>query len=532
MRLAAAFSSLARRRTLACVGVLLLTLGMRLALLHWMPEPNPIIHDEFSYLLAADTYAHGRLASPPHRFWQHFETFQELQQPTYASKYPPLQGLALALGEKLGGDAWAGVVLTSALMSAAVCWMLQGWISAEWALGGALLFAFRIGVLSYWINSFEGGAIAAIGGALVFGALARVTLRGAYVHAWTWGLGVAVLIHSRPYDAAVTGLVSAIALAWLLRKSGASMTSAFARVAIPALCVMAVALAGAAYVDLAVTGHATTLPYQAHDREYVAASPFLFTALPPEPVYRHAMMREFYTGAAVQIWKDARSEPLVQLLGRASVVGTFLFGAWPAAVLLLLWPYALKTTEERAGAVFSAAGLASIAPLVGVYPHYAAAFAPVFLLRFLQGLSRLSSWRPALNYKWLGQAAAGAVIVWFVLSGRDSFSATLADRSAHFGAARASVQRKLAALPGPQLVMVRYGAGHNPQNEWVFNAADIDASKVVWAREMTPQQDKPFLEYFHDRQVWLLQPDKNGPDQEPPALTLYREANAITEARK
>ena len=505
-----AFTRLAQRRILACAVVFLFTVALRCALLPWMPPPNPTIHDEFSYLLAADTYAHGRLTNPTPRLWEHFETFQELQRPTYASKYPVLQGLSLAFGEKFFSLPWIGVVLTSALMGAALCWMLQGWISAEWALAGALCFAFRIGVLSYWMNSFEGGAVPAIGGALAFGAVARVGLRGEYRHAATWALGLSILMHSRPYDAAVLGLVTAIALAGLLWREPRTRSFALPQAAIPAALVFVVSLGAMTWIDLRVTGDALTLPYLAHDREYVAASPFLFAALPPEPAYRHPVMRDFYTGAAVDIWKESRAQPVVQFLGRAYIVINFLFGAWPIAVIALLWPFVPTTREQRAGMAFAAAGFVSLAPLAGVYPHYAAAFAPAFLLRFLQSLDRLGSWRG-----WWGRAAAGAVIAMFVLSGRDSFSTVLAERAAGFGADRAAVVRRLTALPGKQLVVVRYAPGHNPQNEWVFNAADIDGSKIVWAREMTAEEDRPLLDSYRDRQPWLLRADRNPPQLEP-----------------
>lgn len=346
MRLFHAYSSLARRQVLSCAAIFLLTIGLRAALHTRLGVPNPIIHDEFSYLLAADTYANGRLANPPHPFWQHFETFQELQQPTYASKYQVLQGLALALGRKIFDLPWIGVVLTSALMCAAVCWMLQSWIAPEWALLGALLFTFRIGVLSYWMNSFEGGAVPAIGGALVFGAVGRIRRRE-YFHAATcltiWALGLAVLMHSRPYDAAVVAVVSAGGLLWLLRKSGASFKVSATW---PALAMLAASVAAIGYVDYRVTGNPLTLPYQAHDRQYVTASPFFLAPLSPEPVYRHAVMRDFYTGWSVETWRESREQPLIQLLGRAYVLIGFFFGSWPVTIPLLLLPFALKSTES------------------------------------------------------------------------------------------------------------------------------------------------------------------------------------------
>ena len=514
LRLYHAYSSFVRRRALACGAIFLLTIGLRFALRPWLPVPNPTIHDEFSYLLAGDTYAHGRLANPPHPLWQHFETFEEMQQPVYASKYPPLQGLALAWGEKVFDQPWMGVVVTSALMCAAVCWMLQGWISAEWALLGALLFTFRIGVLSYWMNSFEGGAITAIGGALALGAVVRIGQRREYSHtsflAGTWALGLALMMHSRPYDAAVMGLASTAILVWLLRKSGARLIDTFWKIALPAFAVLALSLGAVAYNDVRVTGHALSLPYQVHDQQYLVASMFLFVPLRPEPMYRHAIMRDFYAGWHRDLWRSARSELVVQFLGRVNILLSFFFGFWPMVIPLLFWPPG-KSMAERASFALLACSILSIAPLIGVVPHYAAGFAGVFYLRYLQSLSRLGTWR-----KPLGPALAAAIVALSVLAGRDSLSAALAQRSAHFGEARAAMNRNLAALPGRQLVLVRYAPGHNAQEEWVFNAADIDGSQVVWARAMGPDRDRELLDYYRDRTAWLLEPDRI-----PASLTPY-----------
>src|SRR5882762_3459665 len=94
---------LASRKWQAAVLLGLISLGGRALLLPWLPTPKPAIQDEFSYLLAADTFAHWRLANPTPPFAEHYETLQELVHPASASKYPLFAALMMALVLRLTG---------------------------------------------------------------------------------------------------------------------------------------------------------------------------------------------------------------------------------------------------------------------------------------------------------------------------------------------------------------------------------------------------------------------------------------------
>ncbi len=176
----------------------------------------PNIHDEFSYLLASDTFAHGRLTNPTPPLWHHFEAFYVLLQPTFQSKYGAAQPLFMALGQRLTGTPRAGILLSMGLAAASLCWMLQAYLPAEWALLGGLLAVVRISWFSYFGNAYWGGSVAILGGCLLLGAAARMARKARARDGVLMALGLLLLANSRPFEGALISLPICFYTFWIL----------------------------------------------------------------------------------------------------------------------------------------------------------------------------------------------------------------------------------------------------------------------------------------------------------------------------
>ena len=497
-------TSLAERPWRA-VGVLVaLPILLRLALLPHHPIPAAAVSDDFAYLLLGDTLAHFRLANPTHPMYRFFETVFVLQQPAYASIYPLGQGLVLAFGQLLFGLPWAGVALSVGAFCAACYWMLRGWIRPTWALVGGMLAVLLFGPLNQWMNNYWGGAVSGIAGCLIFGAIPRLRNKATTRDAILLGLGLGLQALTRPFEAALLGLCLVPLLALLPGKALRTATLAL----LPAILLTLLH-------NHAATGSWTTLPYMESRTQYGVPAAFTFQ---PMPTPQRSLVQEQAMDYEAQ--RDAHATAGNYWPRLASRIKFLRFFLYAPLYFAALWAIPLLRRRRYLWVAVCLGVLAlgtNFYPYF--YPHYVAAIACVILLFAVSGLARMP--RP------LALAVLILCLVrfsgWYgihLFGKNDLYIATGPWQSwdyVNFGdnEGRFAIDTQLTNSPGQHLVFVRYSPSHTLR-EWVHNAADIDASRVVTALDLGPEQNEAILRYYPKRNAWLLEPDRV-----PPRLTPY-----------
>jgi hypothetical protein len=409
----------------------------------------------------------------------------------------------MAAGEALFGDPWFGVWLSCGAMVAALVWAMQGWLPPGWALLGGLL-TLPPAIDSYWMNSYWGGAVAAVGGALLLGGYARVKEKQVW-YAVPMGVGIAILANTRPYEGLVFSIP--VAIAFLFSRPRWSAAALIAVVLIPAF-------AATGYYNRAVTGSALQLPFTEYARQYVQIPLFNVQPLGTPKVYGTPVMFDLHQNWEREQWEKARTWKLIPMrlkdwqVVASTVLGSVLIGLLIVAFIGNLW----RDQRIRLPLACVVATLAGSLIEIRYYEHYAGPATAALFIVAVQAFRHLRQWKPggqptgrflsrALPVLIVGAAVAAQGLV--ILRQQPP------ENSQPANARRDEVAQRLRDQAGKHVILVHYTGIQSPHEEWVYNTADIDAQNVIWAHDLGRAENAPLLEYYKDRKIWLFQPDIN-----------------------
>lgn len=496
----------------ALILVLLWTV-CRLVCLRLTGIPQPFVQDEFSYILGADTFAHGRLANPPLPLGEFFQSPHIFVSPTYASKYPPGQAMFLALGEVLFGSPFFGVIIANAFMLFAFCLMLFEWVSPRWALAVSVMLALALSPGMYWTNSYWGGSVAASGSALVLLAIGRCRSKQTALAGIIFAIGGLLLFWTRPYEGGVFVLTVLAVFAkdlWQKRRAIAWAAGTL---------IFALGLVWTGYDNKAVTGSPFLLPHAVYQKRFQTQPVFWFQPLAPEPVFPNPRLAASH---GINGWEAVHYHDLGT--GSQRVWRSLLSSFWwlgltlgVPVLLTLIVPVAWRDPIYRKMAIVTGAVVLALSAETFRAQHYAAPGWAALCLMIAIWVE--PAWELRIHNLRLGKPLvllaliSPAIVVllphvfrtmqgstgWVKTNGRNT------PTGANWTIRRADLIRKLSHKDRDQLVIVRYPSPYwRATEEWVYNGADIDHQRVIFALDLGAEKDPALLEHYPDRTPLLL----------------------------
>jgi hypothetical protein len=416
--------------------------------------------------------------------------------------------------------------------------MLQGWLPPQWALLGGLYCVLRFSVTSYWMESYFGGAVAAIGGALVMGALPRLRRSWSPWLGVVFAVGLGLIANTRAYEGFVFSVPIVIALLWwfgVAWKEGKVRVS----VLVPGLLLFGLIAVGMAYYNWRSTGSPTLPPYMVSQRDYHMTKPFIWQSAYPTRQYRHNIMRVFFAYHEMPDYYSRLGQGWLWKMFKERFEAYYNFFVWPMFVpaLFATW-FMLKQRKLRIVSITILLLLAGL--LIEQWPpeaHYAAPALGVALLVVIYGLRLLRTYhlkgRPFGSV--MVRAAVACVLAWAFVP----WSNALIDPfrildQAHWQAywmpsqlERARMQNQLLQTPGQHIIFVRFRSRDLGGIFWIYNDPDIANSKVIWAYDMGDAANQQLMQLYPNRTAWIV--DKNDylmllsryePDKNPSSVLL------------
>ena len=534
-------STISARPYLSAVLIVGAATCARLALSPLLGTPQPFVADEISLMLQARTYLGGHLANHV-RLLPDFESAFVLLSPTYASMYPVLKSLPLFVGLWLGIGAWGGVLLSMVALTLAVYWMAREWIDAKYAFIAALIVIIRFGLFSFWVNSYWGGALTALGGVLLLGGFKAVGSRPSLLNGALVGLGVVFLMTTRPYEGMFFAFPFGVALIVRLARSTARERKSAIPAGVAAAILVAAGFGLTAVHDQAVTGDWKISPYVLY-RRTAGQVPFLLVqSFTPqsEGKVRYALAR---TNNDYEASIYNRRETWSGILSAETFRLRNYWNFYVGFALLIPFVVGIYALGGEPTVLLAAAALG-----VGLsfetfdYAHYASPGFGVVMLAIMAGFRRLRQWRP-FGHPYglsLSRTLPLALVIESViplssaLAGWPTFTLQLnthtsapccwlRSRSLHV-----AVAQEVDRYEGRNLVIVDSGPKAPTGVHLVYNDPDIDDEKTIWIND-DPEFNRLAIDRYPERRIWRLGWLDDGAACLQPFQTLSGPADALSD---
>jgi hypothetical protein len=298
-------------------------------------------------------------------------------------------------------------------------------------------------------------------------------------------------------------------------KSSPDPRTRFTRVFLPAAVILALTVGFIGYYNFRLTGNALLFPYTLNSRTYRTTGLFLWDQPKPPMEYHNQQFDDFYNSWEHEDYQHTWHDVWAVTAEKLTRIGNTYFW-WGALLLLPGIPFAFRDRKMRLHIIILLLGAAGIFVLIWSMPHYAAPLTCVIFALLNQAIRHLSKMK--VKRRPIGMALSAAAIVLLAVNVGSNVAHGVCD-PLHWPCegdpSRKFVADQLMQTPGKHLIMVRYSEDHNIHDEWVYNGAEIDNAKILWARDLDPQQNAKLFAYFKDRQVWLVEPDEDNTDIKP-----------------
>jgi hypothetical protein len=310
-------------------------------------------------------------------------------------------------------------------------------------------------------------------------------------------------------------------LTCILRQRGPQLWSSIGRIILPLSLVLTLTGVGLAIYNLRITGNPFLMPFQVYATTYEIAPKFIWQNLRPEPIFYHERMRLAAYGSEFKLYNMEHT--IIGFLAKnLSELPWWVFYSLNVFIIPLIVSFsatagwAWRTRWGRFALVTYIVFILGIFLEVPMMIHY---WAPITGLNYILMVQALRFSRYGCANRRLKQLTFGLTV--FLAAGALAISFYMqlhANDEGVWYRRRASILRELTKIKGRHLIVVSYGPNHAIHKEWVYNKADIDNAKVVWARSIDAVQDCELVQYFHRRHLWKLYIDD---DHSIPGLKPY-----------